>query len=527
MNSLKKLSLLLTFCTISISGFGQEYITSEQPEAVKNQLFGYSISVSDFQALITAPQKDIGDRQSVGSAFFYSRKDNGWIIDQEVTPTGVPSFSNFGISSKISGEFAFIGSMGSENGILMQESVFVYERQDTSWVNTQILRPNDSKIGTRFGYSIDLNRDEGVSVIGAYQAFGNESKSGAAYIFEYDGDGWIQTAKLIANDGETNDSFGHNVLVLNQDLVAVGAYNATGAEERSGAVYIFEKDLEGNWIQAAKLFDPNGSSSDLFGYSLATQVNVPIVIKSSDHTFFGTLLIGAPGSNNQDNVQTGSVYFYNQESDQWFLTSEFFDENASANDHFGIAIAQNSNVGLLVGGNRTGVNNQGMIYHYGIYFDENPSSEFQIFSFPGNANASEFYGSRVTTGDNAEVIISSPYSSGGDGTENVGYVEFYNYPLVSAEDEPLEKITEYKLDQNYPNPFNPSTTISYQVKEAGLVTLTIYNLLGQAVQVLVNETQNSGSYSSTFDASALSSGFYFYRLEVNDFASTKKMMLIK
>ncbi|MCG8372797.1 MAG: T9SS type A sorting domain-containing protein, partial [Balneolales bacterium] len=79
----------------------------------------------------------------------------------------------------------------------------------------------------------------------------------------------------------------------------------------------------------------------------------------------------------------------------------------------------------------------------------------------------------------------------------------------------------------YPNPFNPSTTITYQVKDPGMVTLTVYNLLGQAVQVLVNEHQTVGSYSALFDASSLASGFYFYRLEVNDFVNTKKMMLIK
>lgn len=526
MNSFRKLSLLLIFSGISVSGFGQDFIPSEQPIAIENQLFGYSISVSDFHALITAPQKDIDDQQSVGSAFFYERTANGWRIEQEVTPSGIPSLSNFGISAKISGNTALIGSLGSENGILMQESVFVYDHNDTAWVNTQVLRPSDSKIGSHFGYSIDIAMDDEVVVIGAYQADGVESKSGAAYVFAKEAGNWVQTAKLIAEDGESHDSFGHNVLVLNQDLVAVGAYNATGANERSGAVYIFEKDLEGNWSQVAKLFDPSGSSSDLFGYSLAVQVDVPIPVKATLSQFFGTLFIGSPGSNNEEGVQTGSVYFYSQENDVWVLTTEFFDDNASHNDSFGIAIAQNSNIGLLVGANRAGFLNTGKIYHYGIYSDESPLNGFETFNFPGNSNASEYYGSRVATGNNAEAIISSPYSSNGD-KENVGYVEFYSYPLTSVEDEPIEEISEYGLDQNYPNPFNPSTTINYQVKEAGLVKLTVFNLLGQAVQTLVNEQKVNGAYSATFDASALSSGFYFYRLEVNDFTSTKRMMLIK
>lgn len=87
--------------------------------------------------------------------------------------------------------------------------------------------------------------------------------------------------------------------------------------------------------------------------------------------------------------------------------------------------------------------------------------------------------------------------------------------------------SEFGLSQNYPNPFNPTTTIEYQVKEPGNVKLTVFNLLGQEVQVLVNKRYSVGTYAVDFDASELTSGIYFYRLEVNDFTSTKRMMLIK
>ncbi len=86
---------------------------------------------------------------------------------------------------------------------------------------------------------------------------------------------------------------------------------------------------------------------------------------------------------------------------------------------------------------------------------------------------------------------------------------------------------QYELDQNYPNPFNPSTTIRYKVAKEGLVTLKVYNLLGQEVATLVNELQVSGSYEVTFDARSLSSGIYFYTLTSGNFVSTKKMILMK
>lgn len=85
----------------------------------------------------------------------------------------------------------------------------------------------------------------------------------------------------------------------------------------------------------------------------------------------------------------------------------------------------------------------------------------------------------------------------------------------------------FALEQNFPNPFNPSTTIKYQVPAAGLVTLTVYNVVGQQVATLVNQVQEAAAYETSFDASHLSSGLYFYTLRSGSFVSTKKMMLLK
>ncbi|KER09643.1 MAG: hypothetical protein HY22_10375 [[Candidatus Thermochlorobacteriaceae] bacterium GBChlB] len=92
-------------------------------------------------------------------------------------------------------------------------------------------------------------------------------------------------------------------------------------------------------------------------------------------------------------------------------------------------------------------------------------------------------------------------------------------------------VTDYALDQNYPNPFNPATTIPYQLKDRAKVTLDIYNALGQKIATLVNAEQESGRYAPTFNATALASGMYFYRLQAvgarESFTQTRKMMLVK
>ncbi len=88
-------------------------------------------------------------------------------------------------------------------------------------------------------------------------------------------------------------------------------------------------------------------------------------------------------------------------------------------------------------------------------------------------------------------------------------------------------VTEYKLHQNYPNPFNPNTTIVYDVKETGHVTLKIYNLLGREVATLVDELKDNNRYQVTFDASGLAAGVYFYRVNVNDFNDVAKMVILR
>ncbi len=87
--------------------------------------------------------------------------------------------------------------------------------------------------------------------------------------------------------------------------------------------------------------------------------------------------------------------------------------------------------------------------------------------------------------------------------------------------------TELSLQQNYPNPFNPSTTIRFGLTQQLLVTLKIFNILGQEVATLVNEEKPAGSYEVNWNASNLSSGVYFYRLQTGSFVEAKKMMLLK
>ncbi len=86
---------------------------------------------------------------------------------------------------------------------------------------------------------------------------------------------------------------------------------------------------------------------------------------------------------------------------------------------------------------------------------------------------------------------------------------------------------KFTLSQNYPNPFNPITEINYSIPKDVKVTIKIYDILGREVKILVDEFKPAGYYNVTFDASDLSSGVYFYKIEAGDFTNIKKMAVIK
>jgi hypothetical protein len=134
-----------------------------------------------------------------------------------------------------------------------------------------------------------------------------------------------------------------------------------------------------------------------------------------------------------------------------------------------------------------------------------------------------------SAGYNSNGDISFDIFQGWSGTDWVNETKYiYNYAGVTAVDNNLTTVpSHYYLSNNYPNPFNPTTNIKYSLSSGGFVTLKVYDIIGREVATLVNENQSSGNYTVRFDGSGLSSGVYLYQLKVNNFVSTKKLVLMK
>jgi uncharacterized delta-60 repeat protein len=120
--------------------------------------------------------------------------------------------------------------------------------------------------------------------------------------------------------------------------------------------------------------------------------------------------------------------------------------------------------------------------------------------------------------------------AGGEGESPNGNHDLMVVKLNSTtgvEEEYENSLKSFRLEQNYPNPFNPTTNFEFRIASFGFVSLKVFDVLGKEVATLVNEEKPAGNYKIAFDASGLSSGVYFYKLQSGNFVESKKMILLR
>lgn len=152
-----------------------------------------------------------------------------------------------------------------------------------------------------------------------------------------------------------------------------------------------------------------------------------------------------------------------------------------------------------------------------IVFDENSN----LYGVVGTLNEiNDFINIDVANGTGSII--------GSVGFQHILGLAYEETGVVSVENDSKESLpTEFSLKQNYPNPFNPTTIITYSLPEKSNVIIRIYNSLGAEVGEVVNSEKSAGIHNVEFDASGLSSGVYFYRIQAGNFLATKKMVVLK
>jgi len=203
-------------------------------------IFGLSVSIDDDFVIIGAGGDDDYGNYS-GSAFIFYNDGTAWIEQDKIIASDGAEQDYFGGSVSISGDYVIIGARLDDDNGDNSGSAYIFKHYYSTWVQQTKLLPSDGEEDDRFGYSVSLYR--GYAIIGSnYDDNENGVYSGSAYIFNKDDTSWIESQKLLASDGAMGDHFGCSVSIDGY-YATIGARGDDDNGEYSGSAYVFKKPI--------------------------------------------------------------------------------------------------------------------------------------------------------------------------------------------------------------------------------------------------------------------------------------------
>jgi len=300
----------------------------------------------------------------------------GWSQTPKITPDDSNLNDNFGYSVSVSGDYAVVGAYGNDDFGSESGAVYVFRFINSHWVNTGKLVPTDGQAGDKFGYSVSIDRN--FAIVGAYQDDDMGNNAGAAYIFYKELNGnWLQATKLYANDAMPNDNFGRSVSLDGFNLKAlVGAEFADiGSNNSVGAAYVFDYNSVTSWPQVEKLTASDASAFYGFGNAVSINSNRILVGSSSDDS---------------NGFGAGSAYVFDYVNNSWNETIKILPNDIIANDNFGVSVSLDGDQ-LIIGSDNN--NGNGTAY---IYQRDSNGWDLHTKLIPQFSNANDNFGASVS-----------------------------------------------------------------------------------------------------------------------------------
>ncbi|MCP4108055.1 MAG: hypothetical protein GY749_21335 [Desulfobacteraceae bacterium] len=401
----------------------------------EQDLFGTSVSIDGDYVIVGATGNDDNGSDS-GSAYIYHYEGNGWTQKAKLVADDGESGDRFGESVSIDGDYAIMAARFDDNST---GSAYIFHLgEDNGWNQQAKLVADDGDPGDWFGTSVSI--DGNYAIIGAW---GDNNKTGSAYIFYYNGNTWIQQAKLLVSDGATGDSFGSSVSIHgNYAIVGVCGDDAKGY--RSGSAYIFERN-DTTWTKQAKLVASDGASSDVFGNSVS--VNGDYVI------------VGATGNDDRGD-DSGSAYIFYYNGSAWIQQAKLLASDGDTWDSFGCTVSidgDNAIVGAVANDDDGSLSGSAYIYHYD---GKNWIQQPKLVASDGDEH--DFFGTVSIDGDNAIVGATGNDNDG----KSSGSAYIYKLDVVPGNTLPVidqgmpdniyvvgGETLEIKMSEKYPNAF--------------------------------------------------------------------------
>ena len=347
---------VLVFTRDPVSGVWTETAKLKASDAARNDRFGKSVAFDGATVVVGTPDDDHDGGSNAGSAYVFTMPAGGWVSTStaaKLTAYDGEAGDKFGFSVAVDGDTVVVGAYGRNTST---GAAYVFTKPETGWTTTSneraILSASAGADDDEFGSSVAIDGD--TIVVGAR---GDDSNSGAAYVFTRPGTGWASTsaaAKLTVSDGADNDEFGSSVAV-DGDTIVVGVHQDDDGGSNSGAAYVFTRP-DGGWTatsSAARLTASDGAANDKFGSSVAVDGD--------------TVVVGANG----DNQGAGTAYIFARPASGWadgVEEARVLAADGAANDKFGSSVTVDGDT-VVVGApneDHDGIDHAGAAYVFDV-----------------------------------------------------------------------------------------------------------------------------------------------------------------
>ena len=306
-------------------------------------IYGAAVAV-DRDVAVVASEYDDDNGTDSGSVWIYRYTDGSWNAEQKLKPGDGTTGDNFGRSVTIQGDVVAVGTHWDDDQGSKSGSVYVFRYDGDTWVEEQKLLPIGGTTEDRFGNSVCLDGD--VLGVCGWLADPLAGASGAAWMFRYDGNSWVEEQKLAPIGGGQGDNFGRYI-AISSGVAVIGAWKADPVGNDSGAAYVFRFNGT-SWVQEQELNAPDGAAGDLFGW--ATGIDGRFI---------------AVGSHADDDLgaDSGSVYVFRRDRNEWVFEQKLLPSDGHAGGWFGYALEVDQNQ-ILIGAtaNFAAANDPGSAY---------------------------------------------------------------------------------------------------------------------------------------------------------------------
>ena len=316
------ITLMLVLAAVS---YGQPFEETKlvASDGTVEDRFGNCVSISGDRAVVGANFSDALGEDS-GAAYVFHWDGSQWNQVARLVASDGTVGDRFGYWVSISGNRLVVGALYKDALGENSGAAYVFEWDGNSWEEQTKLLPVDGAAGDEFGTSVSISGDR--IVVGSHFDGDQGTDSGSAYVFEWDGNSWEEQAKLVASDGAPEDYFGQS-LSISGDRLVVGAHGADNQSANSGSAYVFEWD--GNsWEEQTKLIASDSAENDDSAFSVSMQ---------------GDRIVVGSHFDDDQGTDSGSAYVFEWDGNSWEEQTKLTASDGAAGDEFGIFVSMDGN----------------------------------------------------------------------------------------------------------------------------------------------------------------------------------------